>query len=227
MSRAPLRYDIERLVPEKLAYWYLRLNGFLQIENFVVHPAGRGGQRTDADLLAVRFPFRAERLFDNPNDIMTDDDQRLGLSHHLIDIIIAEVKTNEPCKLNGPWTEQDRQNVHRVLAAIGCLPPDRIASAATDIYRFGTHQTDTLRIRLVAIGRDRSDDLAATYPKVRQAIWADILEFIWERFRRYRNQKAQVDQWDEDGKFIKRLADGARTLDEFRSRALRLIGAGG
>ena len=27
----------ERLKPEKVAYWYLRLNGFLQIENFVLH----------------------------------------------------------------------------------------------------------------------------------------------------------------------------------------------
>jgi hypothetical protein len=46
-----------RLSCEKVAYWYLRLNGFLQIENFYVHPAGRGGARTDADLLAVRFPY--------------------------------------------------------------------------------------------------------------------------------------------------------------------------
>lgn len=28
---------------EKVAYWYLRLNGFLQIENFYVQPRGRGG----------------------------------------------------------------------------------------------------------------------------------------------------------------------------------------
>jgi hypothetical protein len=91
------------------------LNGFLQIENFVVHPERRGGQRTDADLLAVRFPFRAERLFDNPNDILADDAQRMALSQDLIDIVIAEVKINQPCTLNGPWTRQDQQNVHRVM----------------------------------------------------------------------------------------------------------------
>ena len=39
----------ESLDPEKVAYWYFRLNGYFQIENFVVHPPGRGGQRTDAD----------------------------------------------------------------------------------------------------------------------------------------------------------------------------------
>jgi len=65
MSRAPARPAVVRLDPEKVAYWYIRLNGFFQIENFVVHPERRGGQRTDADLLAIRFPFRAERLFDD------------------------------------------------------------------------------------------------------------------------------------------------------------------
>ena len=93
----PHRRPSGSLIPEKVAYWYFRLNGFLQIENFIVHPERRGSQRTDADLLAVRFPHRAERLFDDPNDIMPDDEHRLSLSHELIDVVIAEVKTNQPC----------------------------------------------------------------------------------------------------------------------------------
>ena len=113
------------LNPEKVAYWYLRLNGFLQIEDFYVHPPGRHGARTDADLLAVRFPHRAERLFDNPDDTMQDDFAGLALSGDQIDVVIAEVKAGR-CALNGPWTNPDRQNVHRVLAAIGCIPRDRI-----------------------------------------------------------------------------------------------------
>ncbi len=59
MSRTqrPVADDLDR---EKVAYWYFRLNGFLQIENFVIHSKRRSSQRTDADLLAVRFPYRAE-----------------------------------------------------------------------------------------------------------------------------------------------------------------------
>jgi len=225
MSRAPARPTVDRLDPEKVAYWYFRLNGFFQIENFVVHPERRGGQRTDADLLAIRFPFRAERLFDDPNDIMADDVQRLALSGDLIDVVIAEVKTNQPCTLNGPWTRQDRQNVHRVLAAIGCLPPDRIEAAAAHIYRAGCHLSDTpLRIRLVAVGRDRSDDLAAAYPEVTQLLWAKMLAFIWDRFHRYRQQKTQVDQWDPEGRKIKQLADQSAGAQEFIGDALHLIG---
>ena len=119
------------------------------------------------------FPFRAERLFDSPNDIMADDKPHLALSGDLIDVVIAEVKTNQPCTLNGPWTRQDRRNVHRVLAAIGCLQPDLIDAAAADIYRVGFHRSGFRhRIRLIAVGRDRSDDLGAAYPEVTQLIWA-------------------------------------------------------
>jgi hypothetical protein len=214
---------VERLDPEKVAYWYFRLNGFFQIENFVVHPERRGGQRTDADLLAVRFPFRAERLFDDPNDIMADDVQRLALSGDLIDVVIAEVKTGQ-CALNGPWTLQERQNVHRVLAAIGCLPPDHIEAASADIYRTGFHRSDTpLHIRLVAVGRGRNDDLAAAYPEVRQLLWAEMLAFIWDRFHRYRRQKTQVQQWDPVGRKIKRLADQSEGAQDFIGQALHLM----
>jgi hypothetical protein len=39
----------ERLDPEKVAYWYFRLNGFLQIGNFVVHSGRRGSQRSEPE----------------------------------------------------------------------------------------------------------------------------------------------------------------------------------
>lgn len=213
------------LDPEKVAYWYFRLNGFFQIENFVVHPTKSGGQRTDADLLAVRFPFRAERLIDNPNDTMADDRQRLMLSDDRIEVFVAEVKTNQPCTLNGPWTRRDQQNVDRVLAAIGCLPPSQIEKAAEDIYRTGTHVSDLgPRIRLVAVGRERSKKLSATYPDVPQLIWKDVLTFIGDRLRRYRQQKTQVDQWDAEGHNIKRFAEESANVGDFVNRALDVMG---
>ena len=50
---------------EKYIRWYLRLNGFLSVENFIAHADGdptrqRGrlvGQRTELDVIGVRFPF--------------------------------------------------------------------------------------------------------------------------------------------------------------------------
>ncbi len=226
MSGAQHRLVRDGIDPEKVAYWYFRLNGFFQIENFVVHPSGRGGQRTDADLLAVRFPHRAERLFDDPNDTMRDDEDALSLSPSLIDVVIAEVKGNQPCSLNGPWTNKDRQNVHRVLAAIGCISPDQIEAAAADIYRTGIHQKSGfgLRIRLVAVGGARNEALASTYPQVVQVTWADLLSFVWHRFRAYRHQKTQVDQWDKQGRQIKRICDQSCDVHAFVGEVQRLVG---
>ena len=105
------------LSTEKAAYWYLRLNGFLQIENFVIHPGRRGGQRTDADLLGVRFPHRAEFVIDGTT--MADDESALSISSEHIDVVIAEVKAGR-CSVNGPWTDPEKRNIERVLSAIGC-----------------------------------------------------------------------------------------------------------
>jgi len=215
--------DEQRLDPERVAYWYFRLNGFLQIENFVVHPGRKGGQRTDADILAVRFPYRAEFLLDH-HEPMQDDIDTLALSADQIDIVIAEVKTNQPCILNGPWTIEDRQNVPRVLAAIGCLPRERIDTAAKDIYGEGLHASDGLRIRLVAIGRDHNIELAASHPRVVQLTWSQILHFIWNRFDKYRQQKTQVDQWDRSGKHLKRLAENCKDAAAFEDKAYASIG---
>lgn len=214
-----------RLNPEKVAYWYLRLNGFLQIEDFYVHPAGRGGARTDADLLAVRFPYRAERLYDDPSDIMADDEGRLDLPHDRIDVVIAEVKSGR-CALNGPWTAPDQQNLQRVLAAIGCLPHERIDQAAGNIYRHGIHLDESaLQIRLIAIGREENHELRDEFPEVPQLIWPDLLGFVFDRHRLYRHQKRQTDHWDRTGKQLKAEATAGRMQrSEFIEWAMKAMG---
>jgi hypothetical protein len=206
-----------------VAYWYFRLNGFLQIENFVVHPGRRGGQRTDADLLAVRFPYRTEFLFE-PAPPMADDAEALGLSAELIDVVIAEVKTNDPCRLNGPWTDKDDGNVDRVLAAIGCVSPDQIQEVATAIYGAGYYGANDRRVRLVAVGRERSEPLAEQFPLVTQLVWKEMLRFIWNRFRMYRHQKRDVHQWDSQGLLLRDIANESQHCDQFLGHALRLMG---
>lgn len=49
---------------EELAYWYLRLNGFFLLQNFILHHLGEGPQRgtADSDLLAIRFPYVYEQI---------------------------------------------------------------------------------------------------------------------------------------------------------------------
>ncbi|MEZ6028861.1 MAG: hypothetical protein R3C46_03835 [Hyphomonadaceae bacterium] len=204
--------------PEKVAYWYFRLNGFFMLENFVIHPGENGGQRTDADILAIRFPNRAERFVDDPTDIMEDDTAGLRLSNSVVDIVIAEVKAGR-VKLNGPWTKEERQNIDRVIAAIGCLPRKKIRRAATALYQAGLYEQGDLRIRLVAVGRVRDESTAEQYPGVIQVLWHEMLNFIWRRFRKYAQQKADVQQWDDTGRELKNLAEH-HERDDFASKVI-------
>src|SRR5207245_2536240 len=55
---------------EDIAYWYLRLNGFLCLRNFLVHGDRRGEDRTEIDVVGARFPHRREHL----SQPMRDDD---------------------------------------------------------------------------------------------------------------------------------------------------------
>lgn len=53
MSQSPRQVSLD---PEKVAYWYFRLNGFLQIKDFVVHPERQSAQRANAQM-PIFWPF--------------------------------------------------------------------------------------------------------------------------------------------------------------------------
>ncbi len=48
---------------EELAYWYLRLNGFFLIDDFVLHSEDlKSSQSADADVIGIRNPFTVEKI---------------------------------------------------------------------------------------------------------------------------------------------------------------------
>ncbi len=193
--------DVERTPsPDRLAYWYFRLNGFLTTENFVVHPDSGSSQRTDADLLAVRFRHRQELLSHSMND-----DPAVADCSQLANIVIAEVKTGE-CSLNGPWTRPESQNMLRVIRSVGCVSADDETNVTRDLYDRGKWVGEHVAIRIAAIG-----EFEATRPiPALQLTWDQIIEFCLDRFTAYRNAKNDIDQWAEDGK---RLRAAALSLD--------------
>lgn len=89
-----------KITAEELAYWYFRLNGFLTIQNFIVHDERKANQRTDVDILGVRFPFRSE--------INMEDDAWFTKVSAKPLYIITELKTGL-CNLNGPWKSPDKK----------------------------------------------------------------------------------------------------------------------
>ncbi len=90
---------------ETLAYWYLRLNGFFSLRNFVLHRLQQDDGRhenADVDLLAIRFPYVHEKYGDisSENEPWDDDwDPRLIAAlpelKTTITGLIVEVKTGD------------------------------------------------------------------------------------------------------------------------------------
>ncbi len=184
--------------PDRLAYWYFRLNGFLTIENFLVHPEAGSNPRTDVDILATRFAYRRENA-DRP---MTDDPQVIECQT-FANIIIAEIKTGL-CRLNGPWTNPHRGNMERVLASVGCVRKDEIASAAQSLYETGRWSNSTATVRLFAVGEWMNNGLPIGLEQ--QIEWTSVINFCVRRFKDYRLQKASNRQWPADGVRLRELA---------------------
>lgn len=206
---------------EKLAYWFFRLNGCFTFENFIVHPDSRGPQRTDADVIAVRFQHRSElEMSDRP----MRDHEFFGKQPRLISVFLAEAKQGQ-CALNGPWTEPERENLHRVLFAMGFLPHGRVSKVAEVLYRELGYEDDLVRIRFVAVGREH-----AIHGRAKDALqlsWEEVLSWIHDRFSEYADQKAHHPQWDGSGRRLFRSAtrDYCGNTSGFVAHWLQEIGA--
>jgi hypothetical protein len=175
-----------------VAYWFFRLNGCLTITNFIVHPEKRGSQRTEADILGVRFPYRCElKVSSHP---MEDYKEFLKFPNK-IQIIFAEL-TKGKCKLNKPYLQPKKKNIESILYALGVFPENCVDKVAKEIYNNQFYEDENIVFRFFAIGKEKRDTLKS---KVVQLTWNEILVFIYNRMKEYYRQKVNHQQWDEYG----------------------------
>jgi len=132
-------------------------------------------------------------------------------------IVIAEVKRSQ-CRLNGPWTQPERENIQRVLRAIGVAQENEVHNIADNIYRNGFYDNQDFRISLLCVGDQQNRDIETEYPDVPQITWDLILSFIYTRFRAYRRQKSAHPQWDECGQLLWGKARMSRNVFEYRDK---------
>lgn len=78
---------------EEWAYWYLRLNGFFPISNFVIHSSSQIKYSSDWDVLAVRLPHVYEEIGGGQDD--WDCQLRKLLDFRLTLGVICQVKTGK------------------------------------------------------------------------------------------------------------------------------------
>jgi hypothetical protein len=125
---------------EELAYWYLRLNGFFLVENFVIHketePEAKDAKHTsDIDLLAVRFPNSEEKIGEK---LLQCDDEVLFkcFNKNKVLALIVEVKSSEE-----PETIKLFSSAYKMgyaLRRIGLLNPDQTEALVNNAEKWRT-----------------------------------------------------------------------------------------
>lgn len=177
---------------EQVAEWYFRLNGFLAIPGFVVHldtavaePRRRGLRpaRTEADFMAVRFPYSVEVIADRPMEDAAWISHRSYAGKQLF--ILVEVKAGV-CRLNGPWTDAHARNMQRVIRRLGFVEAGgRINEVADSMYRHARWDGETAVVQYVCVGGEKDPDLSHKYRDLVQLDWSDVGAFLFERFRAF------------------------------------------
>jgi hypothetical protein len=173
---------------EILAYWYLRLNGFIPLNNLVVHRDEHGfiKHSADIDLIAIRFPYVFEEVGGRPDDW---DYEGLfnyinGNSIHLTNICIVEVKSGK-CSHDDIENSFSEERLLYAINRVGILTQKQnsdIVSKQLQSHKYFTFYDDIIFYKL-----------AITKNEV-PGIWINltldkIQAFIYNRMQKYKGDK--------------------------------------
>lgn len=213
------------LDPEKVAYWYFRLNGCFTITNFLLHlPDASGNVYSDGDILAIRFPYRVE-LDDSKRGAMQDDtiftEQPAGSK---LNYYVVEVKYwDGEAVLNNSWRRND--NVLReIVKRTGLIAPADLPNVVSQLFQYWRYENDSILIRVLAVAKRfpsiPRDEMPL--PLSQQLTWeGNILPFIHRRLRDYQQYKTNHPQWDETAKALYTAAIEADTTVDFVQEVVR------
>lgn len=192
---------------EKFVRWYLRFNGYLTVENFVIHEPKNGHipEGAEFDTLAVRFPYSREQV----QEKLIQNDPRLGDTEaskdKLIDFVIAEVKSGKKNTLNKIWRpngeEQKVQRVAYLLRWLGALNTEKeIAELARQLQKNLRARHGSFLFRVVYFSQANTEQAVPAI--VPQITFREIAEFVvdlrtpcWAQFNM--GVKSLHGQWDE------------------------------
>ena len=228
-NRTPEEKSRDRRVgqrAEEVASWYFRLNGFLSLPGFVVHldqnkaRIGKDGkpryQRTEADLIGVRFVESKEIIYAFGGEKIMKDDPRLtsicsGSQTKQALFILVEVKTGL-CEMNGQWTDMRNKNMQRIIRRLGfAVNEDQVEKISYDMYRCGKYEDEYYVLQYICIGSEKNVEISERFKDVLQIDWFEIGQFLIERFLSFPEKTPDGhvhDQWPEFGKRFGKLIAG-------------------
>ena len=184
---------------EEIAEWYFRLNGFLLIPGFIVHPDRRRRRpKTEADLLGVRLKYSAEGFFKNSHggdrsrpgsfEAMKDHDLLVKpgndgtVSKH--QIAMVEVKASL-ASINGPWTDRAENNMSRALQRVGFGNRDEIDRASQEMYDKLRYVGPSFIVQYYSVCSVKSPELSQQYSSLVQVTFDEIADFLHDRFKKF------------------------------------------
>jgi len=174
---------------EVLTYWYLRLNGFFPITNFVLHDVHQRENRKysgDCDILAVRFPFVSEKIRGKYLDWDQDFFRDLGSTSDRAIGLIVQVKT-------GQFDQTDllksfsKETLAYAIKRIGLVAESEVPSLVAELNDCAKlSKDDFLLAKLAVIGRPLND--GNERPFIIKEIH-EIDEFIRDRIKEHESTK--------------------------------------
>lgn len=166
---------------ERLTYWYLRLNGFFLLPDFVLHGTVNSG--ADVDVLAVRLPHVTEAIGGQPGDWDPRfEEWGIDLSRDMVGMVV-EVKTGR-YRPNSLARSGSRDRLSVSLQRLGLFPADMIDNVVEQLIRACSHRVDFVVVSKLLVGDIRPADV----PLWRSITLAQVDTFICERVRRYRRK---------------------------------------
>jgi len=167
---------------ETLAYWYLRLNGFIPMRNFVLHRANIEGQAAaDTDLLAVRFPNVYEEIGGQPPDWDNHrfEDWGLDLCNNIA--LVVEVKTG---RINPDRRWWRRERLQAAVLRLGMIDRGQVPEIVADLEQAPAVQVGSWTIAKLLV----TDQLLEDDSWFNLTL-ADADGFIIERIVSYKGDK--------------------------------------
>lgn len=177
---------------ETLAFWYLRLNGFFPIQDFVLHHDPETIEHSsDTDLLAIRLPHVYEVV---GGQVMDWDNkfEQWGINLSTMKVgLIVEVKTG---KNNAEYRRNITESFNRKkliygIQRLGFWPYDQVAALAEELHTKSVYVTPQKNILigklLIAINIPQEVQI----PPCLQLKLAEAEAFILRRFNNYKAQK--------------------------------------
>lgn len=173
---------------ETMVYWYLRLNGFFPLTNFVLHKKSQHSYTADCDILAVRFPHVFETVGGQADDWDKWFQHNGFALEKEITGLIVEVKTSPHLGSEAVKRAFSKDRLLYALERTGFWPQKECHRIAGKLHAGAAYKTEVYHVAKLLISN--SVPVGEDLPPCFQLRLNDVNSFIQARMQKYDFRKA-------------------------------------